>query len=132
MPLTSKSNNVQKPIALMDDLTKVTLWTRKDEPVGSLPVPEVTIMRTSGRVAWLHVGQNVTKAMTKDSSVWLGSLWGDYIPAFNIYNYPVRSGYVSITRDSNNSAQANIQFTPITNIAVGSALFIDLMYITNS
>lgn len=130
--LSAKSKGENHNLLEEKDLDKYETWARADEPAGTLPVPSASIYRSESRTAWLHVGEILTKALTKDQDVWLGSIYGKFRPYFNIYNYPVRHGWISITTDAQNPGQSNIMFTPNADYAIGKPLFIDVVYIARS
>lgn len=130
--LSSKSKGENHNLLEEKDLDKGETWTRADEPAGTLPVPSVSIYRSTSRTAWLHVGELLTKALTEGKEVWLGSIYGKFRPYFNIYNYPVRHGWISIITDNGDPNQSNINFTPNANYSVGKPICIDVMYIARS
>lgn len=127
--LKVRSQGATHQILEVKDLKEGKLWTR-DNADGKIPFPQVSIYRIENRVAWLHVSCKSAKALTANSPVWIGSISGDYRPMFNVYNYPVHSGWIDIFPDPNsNDGEYRIEFTPNANIGVGGNVRIDLMYI---
>lgn len=126
--LRSKSQNTVHQLTEIKDITDGEMWTR-DNTDGKIPFPYVQIYRVKSRVAWLHISGKATKAMTANSPVWIGSIGGNYKPMFNVYNYPVYSGWIDIFPDPNNNGEYRIEFTPNVNIGVGDNVRIDLVYI---
>lgn len=110
---------------LMEALT-VQTWERTNAD-GAIPVQSVRILRW-GSFAVLSVSAPVTKAMTANSSNWIGTTNGEFIPGVDIAKWPVNDGYVTF-RANTDGSKADINFIPSRNLSTMDYVYIMIPYL---
>ena len=128
MSETVKRNSKAIELATVDQIPTYSS-TSRDNADGALPIVGWQCQRW-GRIAFFNASSPVSKAMANGTKTWLGSLWAPYLPAVDVANYPTQYGYITIRRQKNNPAQADVIFVPSENLTTSSYLYILVPYLT--